>query len=341
MPRARIDVRHVLCPVDFSEFSARALELAVGLARSFDADLHVLHAVPIVLDVVEPFPPVLPDLMAPSVEAAREELRRFVAPVRARYQRVQTIVREGDAPSVIQALVDELRVDLVVMGTHGRSGLARAILGSVTEHVMHHASCAVLTVGHQAPAAPPGPPFHRILCATDLLPSSRATVEYALALAAESDAELELLHVVESVPPAGGSVNPSIVAAEIDTFRRGLIEDAEKRLGEALRPAASWCRVTTRVTTGEAWRAIVEDARAREAELIVIGAHAGALGRAVFGSTASHVVRAAPCAVLVLRQPREARVAPSPEVAATHRDEAGDDGYRSRPIREADSRRQP
>jgi len=315
MPRTRIDVRHVLCPVDFSTFSARALEQAVGLARFFDADLHVLHAVPIVLDVVEPFPPVLPDLLAASVEAAREELGRFVAPARGRYGRVQTVVREGDAHSVIQALVDELRIDVIVMGTHGRSGLARAVLGSVAESVMHHASCAVLTVGDRATAGLPGPPFHRILCATDLLPSSRATVEYALALAAESDAAVELLHVIESLPPAGTSVNPSIVAAELDTFRHGLIEDSERRLREALLPAASWCNVTARVATGEAWRAIVEGARVHEAELIVVGAHAGALGRAVCGSTASRVVRAAPCSVLVLRQPPARRA--QPDTSAT------------------------
>jgi nucleotide-binding universal stress UspA family protein len=305
MTRARIDVRHILCPVDFSEFSARALDHAVRLARFFDADLHVLHVVPIVLDVVEPYPPVLPDLLMPAVEAAEDRLRRFVAPARERHERIETSVREGGAASTIQELAALLQADVVVMGTHGRTGLGRAVLGSVTESVMHHVACPVLTVSDKATRGKPGPPFHRILCATDLLPSSRATVEYALALAGESDAEVELLHVVESLPPDASSVNPSTLAAESDAFRHGLIEDAQVRLSDAaLQPASSWCNVTTRVATGEAWRAIVEQARAGDAELIVIGAHAGAFARAFFGSTASRVVRTAPCAVLVLKPPR-------------------------------------
>ena len=321
MKHARVDVRHILCPVDFSGFSARALEHATRLARFFDADLHVLHAVPIVLDVVEPYPPVLPDIMKASVEAAREELLRFVAPMRARHERIRTSVEEGDAASAIQQLAAELPADMVVMGTHGRTGLGRAVLGSVAERVMHHVACPVLTVSDKAAGTRPGPPFHRILCATDLQPSSGATVEYALALAGESDAEVELLHVVESLPAEASSAAPSMRAADSDTVVHALIEEAQVRLDElAQRPAASWCNVTSRVATGEAWRAIVEHARAGQTELIVIGAHAGALARAFFGSTASRVVRNAPCAVLLLKPPRSAD-APSEEssaVASTH-----------------------
>jgi nucleotide-binding universal stress UspA family protein len=315
MKRGRIDVRHVLCPVDFSVFSARALDHAVRLARYFDADLHVLHVVPIVLDVVEPFPPVLPDLMAPVVAAAEDELRRFVASARGRHARIQTSVKEGGAASRIQEMATLLRADLVVMGTHGRSGLERAVLGSVTENVMHHVDCPVLAVGDRAMCATPGPPFGRILCATDLLASSPATVEFALALAGESDAEVELLHVVEAIPLEASSINPSILTSEVDTFRRGLIADAQARLDDAAREAPSWCRLTTRVATGDAWRAIVERARASEAELIVIGAHAGPFRRAIFGSTARRVVRTAPCPVLVMRAagPRDA---PAAEPAA-------------------------
>lgn len=303
MKRGRIDVRHVLCPVDFSVFSARALDHAVRLARHFDADLHVLHVVPVVLDVVEPFPPVLPDLMAPVVAAAEDELRRFVAPARERYPRIRSAVTQGAAASRIEELAADLPADIVVMGTHGRTGLGRAVLGSVTESVMHHVECPVLAVSDRATSADPGPPFHRILCAADLRASSGATVSFALALAGENDADLELLHVVESLPPDASSANPSISTPELDAFRSGQATDARTRLGDAALEAASWCRVTTRVATGDAWRAIVERARASAADLIVVGAHAGPLRRALFGSTAGRVVRTAPCPVLVLRTP--------------------------------------
>lgn len=306
MKRARIDVRHVLCPVDFSAFSARALDHAVRLAHHFDADLHVLHVVPVVLDVVEPFPPVLPDLMAPVVAAAEDELRRFVATARGRHPRIQTEVRQGAAASTIEGRAADLRSDLVVMGTHGRTGLGRAVLGSVTESVMHHVACPVLAVRDTPAGAASGPPFRRMLCATDLLPSSPSTVEVALALAGESDAELELLHVVEWLPHDASSVNPSMLTAEMETFREARVADARSRLGGVALEAASWCEVTTRVETGEAWRAIVERARASGAEVIVVGAHSGPLRRAVFGSTAGRVVRAAPCAVLVVKGPLSA-----------------------------------
>jgi nucleotide-binding universal stress UspA family protein len=168
---------------------------------------------------------------------------------------------------------------------------------------MHRVDCPVMAVSDKATSATPGPPFRRILCATDLQASSPATIEFALALAGESDAEVELLHVVEAIPLEASSINPSILTAEVDTFRGALIEDAQARLDDAALDAPSWCRLTTRVATGDAWRAIVERARAGSAELVVVGAHVGPCRRAIFGSTARRVVRAAPCPVLVLRAP--------------------------------------
>lgn len=294
MKRARLDVRRVLCPVDFSPSAAHALDHAVRVARLFDADLDVLHAVPVVLDVVEPFPPVLPDVMAPVVAAAEDELRRFAAPARDRHHRVRTLVRQGDAATVIEQAAAELRADVVVMGTHGRTGLRRAVLGSVAERVLHRVACPVLTVRGDADVPAVGPPFHRILCATDLGPSSHETVACALALAGESDAAVELVHV--AAPPAAA--------------------DARDRLGAEALPAASWCEVTTRVETGGVREAIVARARTTGAELVVVGAHAGALRRVLLGSTASHVVRTAPCAVLVVKaaRPSDRPAAPRPAV---------------------------
>ena len=312
MPGNRIDIARILCPTDFSECSARALERAIRLASWFEARVTVLH-------VSAPLPwPLPPDALTPHVaapadvllaerERAERDLERFVAPLRQAGAAIETRLLDGDPARQIRAVADALPADLLVMGTHGRSGFEHLILGSVTEKMLRRASCPVLTVGHMARTSV-GPLFRRIVCAADLSKASRRTLDMALSLAERHLARVTFLHVVESLPGEAGSVDEPLDAA---TPRTDLIEQARERLRQALPEAASHrCEVQERVETGSPWRQILRVAQETDADLVVVGAHGGSsASRMFFGSTANHVVRQASCPVLVVRELEAARPA--------------------------------
>ena len=317
MDPARIEMRRILCPVDFSEFSSRAMERAVALGNWFDARVEVLHVVPF----ITPAGPGLPYFPAPVgsmalLEQSRRELGRFVEPFLDEGVPIETRVVEGNPWRVIRDEALALPADLLVMGTHGRSGFEHLLLGSVTEKVLRCAPCPVLTLG--AVPAPPrrGPLFRRILCAADLTPGSEHTLAMGLSLAEENASRITLLHAVE-YPSGEYGAHLYLAVPEIGPLRRDRVEQGREALLRAVPDEArDFCDVTERVETGTAWRKILQVAEEMDADLIVMGAHTqGALGRALFGSTATHVVRQAPCPVLVVRE-TEARQAESESVHA-------------------------
>jgi nucleotide-binding universal stress UspA family protein len=141
-------LRHVLVPTDFSEASERALVMAVELARAFDARLTLLHVWSI------PNTGYAEALSWPveSMEiAARRALDDALVSARKLYAKAEALLREGNEWKTVLEVVDELGVDLVVMGTHGRRGLPRLVLGSVAEKVVRLCPVPVLTVGAPRP----------------------------------------------------------------------------------------------------------------------------------------------------------------------------------------------
>lgn len=145
-------IRHILCPIDFSEFSRHALDQALAIAHHHRARVTVAHIVPPITPLLPMgeapmYPPVIYD--KDDLAELRLALERFAA--QEGDIDVDTRVIEGNAVAEIVALADALRVDLLVMGTHGRSGFQRLLLGSVTERVLLKARCPVLTV----PRVPP------------------------------------------------------------------------------------------------------------------------------------------------------------------------------------------
>jgi nucleotide-binding universal stress UspA family protein len=300
MLATRLHLERILCPSDFSDFSVRAVEYAAALAKRFEARLSVLHVLrSVVAATGGPYFPATGEMR----DRAACELRSFVEPAIQAGAIVATELREGDVWREIQARAAELPADLLVMGTHGRSGFEQLLLGSVTEKVLRRASCPVLTVCHDAERTWREPAlFRRILCATDFSESSPLTVAFALSLAAEQQAQLTLLHVLDGLQLYRA-------APEFDPWRRQLEETARRQLEAAVAAAArDWCTVQHRVTVGRAHSEIVGVAREQDADLIVMGTHGhGSIARAFFGSTSHHVVREASCPVLTVR-PRQ----PSP-----------------------------
>jgi nucleotide-binding universal stress UspA family protein len=309
MGHTRIAIRHILCPVDFSEPSTRAMEHAVRMAGFFDATVHALHVVPTMFDAIEPVLIAPADAHQGPREKAVRELAAFVEPFQEWHVPIEQTVCLGSPARDIEAAAADLPADLVVMGTHGRSGIARFVFGSVTERVMHRVPCPVLAIGAHEDAPPTAPPYRRILCPTKLVPGSEHALDFALALAARSDSRLEVLHVIESMPP-GADGDPFEGAPEFQGLRTRMVAEADAELRAAIpRALDNWCSVVRRVATGDAAPAILEAARTGGAEVIVMGVHGTGVERALFGSTTRRVLRDAPCSVLVLRQPRARKAA--------------------------------
>jgi len=142
----------LLVPHDFSDDAAAALEAAVELARRLGAQLHLLHVYQQPVDVLSPYGVAVPPNVGPELRAAAQSRLQKIA-ARISDLRVELHVAEGPPALVIAEQAQTLGVDLVVMGTHGRTGLRHLLLGSVAERTMRSAPCPVLTVKAPEPSA--------------------------------------------------------------------------------------------------------------------------------------------------------------------------------------------
>lgn len=320
---APFPIDRILCPTDFSVFSDRALRHALALRRQFGARLRILHVVPPLLPTGGADYLAAPGLVVPALrEQAEEEMRRFVAPALEARADFETEICEGLPWKEIEAAALEMPADLVVMGTHGRGGLEHLFLGSVAEKLLRRLPCPVLTVCHEEGRTWEAPGLlRRILCATDFAASSALAVDQALALAAKSQAEVTILHVIESLPVPGEPLYRAV--PEEQPLRLVLEKQARERLHEAVPASArSLGRIHERIAIGRPHEVILRVAAEERSDLIVMGTEGhGPLGRMLFGSNAHHVVRQATCPVLSVRPRREhapAREVSGSLVAASH-----------------------
>ena len=292
-----VSISRILCPVDFSESSRHALDCAVGVARCYGAAITALHVVP---PIMAPLPPTGEGLYPPIIFSGKDlpqlcdELKSF-----ARAQEVpalRTQVVQGSVVGEILRFARELPADLIVMGTHGRSGFERLLLGSVTEKILRKSPCPVLTVPVHGTAVPA---VSRVLCAIDFSPVSLRALALAQSLAGEAAARLTVVHVLEPLSvfepvPAMASGDPSAPTdrqREVRHRINGLIDSDTRAFSD----------VVEVVVSGKPYQEILRLASEQHSDLIVIGAHGGPAGLPAFGSTTNHVVRGAACAVLTVR----------------------------------------
>jgi nucleotide-binding universal stress UspA family protein len=293
-------IKRILCPVDFSECSRHALDSAAAIARQQQATVTALYVVPPLQTTypvvgVEPYVPYVYTLE--DLAEFQKTLERFVGAVE---YPVAAVSLEGVVVHEILAHAARLHADLIVMGTHGRSGFDRLVLGSVAERVLVKATTPVLTVPLRAADVAPSSDglFSNMLCPIDFSPSSMAALKYAEGLARHG-ATLRVLHVAEGLPvwqlipapTAGGPGDPVV-----------MLEHARERVHSVL--SAGLRRMHTvqeLVTEGDPGDEIVRAAAANHVDLIVMGAHAGRAGLLGFGSTTHDVLRAATCPVLTVK----------------------------------------
>jgi nucleotide-binding universal stress UspA family protein len=212
--------------------------------------------------------------------------------------KVEISLRNGNVVQEILAQAKTSRPDLVVIGSHGRGGIQRLVLGSVAEKVLRLATCPVLTVRRGVRLVRRSrSPFGTILCPTDFSAAANKAVAYAKRLAQEADAKLILMTAVEW--PFGGKVTSGAVAE----LQKSIASNASEALTRLLpRPASKGPRAQAIVAVGKASAAIVKVARARSADLIVMGVSGrGALDVALLGSTTHHVIREGAWPVLTVR----------------------------------------
>lgn len=294
-----IRITHVLCPVDFSDISQHALDHAAAIAHWYEAKLTLLYVF-VTLPTMD-----LPPLVLEAADRARIEsdMRRMAAVVPAGVSVDVRVEQTESAHREILAQLAATHADLLVLGTHGRSGFQRLFLGSVTEKVIRKATCPTLVVPPRAPDVPPDAPvrFRRILCPIDFAESSLSALAYALNLAEEADAHLTLLHVIEMPPEL--REYPLAPDFDVDRIHAAAAADARRRLRDLIPDQArTYCTVETDVVEGRAYRRVLERAAEGDANVIVMGVHGrSAVDLLVFGSTTHHVIRAAACPVLIVR----------------------------------------
>jgi nucleotide-binding universal stress UspA family protein len=295
-----IALERILCPIDFSDFSARAAAQAAALAERYGAHLTFLHVawvqVPPSSFGAGPGPLLLDEA---ALEALEEDLRAFAKPLVAPSVTADVRVVQGSAAAEILEMAVAMRASLIVLGTHGRSGFERLMLGSTAERVLRKAACPVLTVPRASGAAGPRREhFASIVCATDFSDGSRAALRWALALARESPARLVLLHVLDwpEMPEEGEPFATTLIAT-----RDQWLEQLRTRLRDAV-PADDRAAVEDVLVTGTPYREILRVAGDQQADLIVLGVQGrGAIDLRLFGSTTSEVLRRAACPVLTVR----------------------------------------
>ncbi len=144
-----MSIRRILFPTDFSELSKPAEKFACELADQFGAELHVLHVLHEFFMTMPPTAAALlvpPELLNEVIASAEEELRTIPPKAWSFGANVVRVVRRGSTFDTIVKYATDNAIDLIVIGTHGRSGLPHVLLGSVAERVVQHATCPVLTV---------------------------------------------------------------------------------------------------------------------------------------------------------------------------------------------------
>jgi len=282
-PISNFAPKHILCPVDFSEHSAAALQVAGVIAKTFGLEVVVLHVqrleAPAYFTV--PQTQALRTQLRRSVRAATKHASEFAHKCLPTLVAHRVMVVEDDPVSAILKTQQEIGADLIAMGTHGRGGLARVRLGSIAESVLHQAEVPILTVGPHTKLPPTVEAIRRVLCPVNYSPSSQTALDLAAALAAGTGAELIVAHIDETL--LGKSA-----------------QDSLQQLCDWI-PATvrAHCAVKEVVKQGSAAEQIVEEAVKSHADLLVIGAQPRSLlGAVLLGSTTELVIRSASCPVL-------------------------------------------
>jgi len=289
----RLALKNILFGTDFSSCSDAAFSYARSIARRYGATLNVAHVLPSTASMLA---------MSPEfgMEAALYEDSRvqgYVEQLESQLEAIphHVLTPKGRVADELARIIEDHEIDLLVLGTHGRAGIRKLIMGSVAEETFRRAGCPVLSVGPNVCCAPdPAAKFYRILFATNFSRESLAALPYAISFAEEDEARLTILHFVEQPP---GDAHAMAQKSLLGRLEELIPADTDLR-----------CHPECRVEFGELFippaQGILEVAERREADLIVLGVRAvrGSLGLVThLSTTTAEVLTRARCPVLTVR----------------------------------------
>ncbi len=287
-----LSIDHILWPTDLSEGAARAFPQAAALAEWHDADLHILHVTDKDTEPDEEFP--LSEGTLGNYLPASEDAG---PPLALDSMSIRQEQRQGTAPAeTIVRYAEDEGIDLVVMGTHGKRGLRRLLIGSVTEEVVRTAPCPVFTIraadGHTSARN-----VRNILAPVDFSDAATLAVRHAKELALTYGSQVTLLHAVEE------AVYPSAYGVEAAPLPNpNIVDRVEKSLANIAREEIGYEHVMVEAKIGYAPSVILDHAETADVDLIVIASHGRTgLERMLLGSVTERIVRRAPCPVFVVK----------------------------------------
>jgi nucleotide-binding universal stress UspA family protein len=291
-PESRVALKNILLATDFSPASEAALPHALTIASHYGSRLYVAHVICPEFRDLQPS-----ETIATMIQQARgvteQKLEPLLSAVRQKGISCQPLIGDGAIWDVLLDMIRKNDIDLIIMGTHGRRGLRKLLLGSVAEEVFRMAPCPVLTVGPKTPETRSmDVQLGHILYPVEFVPDSGDAAAYAVSLAEEFHAKLTYMKVFEEMAPSPGE------KAQIQEPVRHWMDDhipAESDLRE---------RTSFELGFGQTAEAILKFASDRGVDLIVMGVQrldpvvAAHLPKP---DTAYEVVRTAPCPVLSVR----------------------------------------
>lgn len=281
----KVHFGHIVIGIDFSARAARALTMAISLAEMFGANLTMVHAVsPTGFDVNGR--QASNEVVAAGKDADEDELKQLVERTPGlKALKPQTIVEYGEPANLINRIAREGNADLIVLSSHGVSGLERLALGSVAEVTLRRASCPVLVIGPESQVEQHL--FHRILFATDLKTTGLNAARYAASLAEQFHGELILLHVQNRTFLSSGLLYKLFR----DRVRRRLKQLLPTNIDQS-------CKTKVRYELGDPSAVITDIAQAESSSLLIVGARNHTLSDHAPWSALLHIIHDAKCPVL-------------------------------------------
>jgi len=286
-----IKIKNILCPLDFFPASLRSFDYALNLAANYDAVLHVLHVISPVVPTAYDLPFSVTEYTGALQVASKKELQKLAARAEKANVQFRSATPIGSIDNEIRKAITRTAAELVVVGTHGRRGFERWILGSEADRLLRSCPVPLLTIrAVRGTRTAPGA-IRRILATTDFSAGTSDALDFAFSIAQQNQARLTLLHVVDQIAVESPS---KLALPTVDAARRQL----EKLVPPEVK---SWCEVTTRVDVGVPYSVILDALKSDRSDLLVMNVHGKSLlDRALLGSTAERVVRGAVCPVLLI-----------------------------------------
>jgi nucleotide-binding universal stress UspA family protein len=293
----------IIAGCDLSQPSDHALERAIGIALLHRAKIVLVHAQASEAPVAEVDSALLAQLGAVSAAIRAEEAVRLagkVAEVQGLGLRAAVISRIGPPDEVLAAAAHDEQADLIVVGTHGHSGVARFLLGSVASTTIRRAPCDVLVVRGPAVRAP----YDRPLVATDFSPAAAKAIDHAVHVVAPGT-RLTVVHAWQLPAGSWGATLLGQARFPWSTVRDAVLASAQDQADKLIAGHGGGFHVD--LIQGPPAHVLTETAERGGHDLIIVGAHGNrGFRRLLLGSVAESTVRHAHCSVLVVHGPRRA-----------------------------------